>query len=63
MNSEILKSVKGDLETREPKIEEAEELIATLKEVGEDTREMETQLRTLKIRRDKWKKVLIARGY
>ncbi|KKL20551.1 hypothetical protein LCGC14_2454310, partial [marine sediment metagenome] len=34
-----------------------------LKEVGEPVQEMESELRTLKIRRTKWQNMLKARGY
>lgn len=63
MKSQLLESVKEDLKAIEPMIDEAEELIAALKEVGEPTQEMESELRTLKIRRTKWQNMLQARGY
>ncbi len=63
MKSQLLESVKADLVAIEPMIEEAEELIAALKEVGEPVQEMESELRTLKIRRTKWQNMLKARGY
>lgn len=63
MKSALLESVKEDLKAINPMIEEAEELIAALKEVGEPVQEMESELRTLKNRRTKWQNMLKARGY
>lgn len=63
MKSQILESVKEDLKTLEPQIAEAEEIILAMKEVGEDVRQMESDLRTLKIRKEKWGKMLESRGY
>lgn len=62
MQSEILKSVKEDLAKLDPQIIEAEELVDFMREVGEDVSEMNSQIRTLKIRKEKWERVLANRG-
>ncbi len=62
MASEILKSVKEDLIKLEPSILEAEELLDIMKEVGEDIIEMTKELRSLKIRKEKWERALKSRN-
>jgi len=62
MASEVLKNVAADFKRVDPAILEAEELIAAMKEAGEDTVTMEAELRKLKIRKTKWERMLKARG-
>lgn len=62
MPSEVLKTIAGDFKKVDPAIEEAEELIAAMKEAGEDVVSMESELRLLKIRKTKWTRMLKARG-
>ena len=62
MPSEVLKNIAEDFKRIEPAIEEAEELIAAMREAGEDTATMEAELRTLKSRKTKWERMLKARG-
>ena len=62
MPSDVLKGIAEDFKTIDPKIVEAQELIQAMKDAGEPTAEMETELRALKIRKDKWARMLKARG-
>ena len=61
--SEVLKSIAIDLKTLEPQIAEATELVAIMKEAGESVTDMERDLRSLKIKQEKWQKILKSRGY
>ena len=60
--SEVLKSIAEDIKTLRPQIEEAKELIAALKEAGENTTKAEQDLRSLEIRLSKWERMLKARN-
>jgi len=62
MASEILKTIASDIESVTSKIEEAQELIGALKEAGEDTSQLEIDLRSLLVRKTKWENMLRARG-
>jgi hypothetical protein len=62
MPSQVLIDIASDFKRVEPAIEEAEELIKAMREAGEDTTTMEAELRTLKIRKGKWERMLKARG-
>lgn len=62
MPNEILKTIAGDIQEVNDKIEEARELIGAMKEAGEDTHEMEADLRLLTVRKNKWENMLHARG-
>ena len=61
--NEVLKSVAADIATINTAIRNAEELIAALREAGESVTDQEASLRTLKIRKEKWERMLQARGY
>ena len=62
MPNEILEGIAVDLKNVQGAIDEAEDLVSALKEAGEDVSEWETQIRSLKIRREKWRKMLDSRG-
>lgn len=62
MTSEVLKNIAGDFSRIDPAISEAEELIKALKDAGEETASMEAELRKLLMRKDKWSRMLKARG-
>jgi len=62
MASEILESIADDIKTVNNKIEEAQELISALKQAGEDTQQLETDLRLLIVRKTKWENMLRSRG-
>lgn len=62
MPSEVLKNIAADFKRVNPAIKEAEELIQAMKEAGEETSGMEAELRKLKMRKDKWQRMLKARG-
>ena len=63
MPNEILKGIAADIKDVQVAIDEAEDLIAAMKEAGESVTELESDLRDLKIRKVKWEKMLAARGY
>ena len=62
MPSEVLKNIAADFKRVNPAIKEAEELIQAMKDAGEETAGMEAELRKLKMRKDKWQRMLKARG-
>ena len=62
-DNEVLKSVAADIANINIMIRNAEELIAALREAGETVTDQEAALRTLKIRKEKWERMLQARGY
>ena len=62
MADEILKGIAADIKDVDIAIEEADNLLAAMKEAGETVTELETDLRDLKIRKVKWQKMLEARG-
>jgi len=62
MPSQVLKDIAEDFKRVDPAIKEAEELISAMKEAGEETVTMEAELRTLKLRKTKWERMLRARG-
>jgi hypothetical protein len=61
--NEVLKSVAADIANINKSIAQAEELISALREAGEPVSEQESALRTLRIRKEKWERMLQARGY
>jgi hypothetical protein len=63
MASEVLESIAKDVATINVRIKEAQELIGAMQEAGEPTATLEADLRSLVIRKDKWQKMLEARGY
>ena len=63
MANEILTGIADDMVAVDTAIDEATTLIDALKEAGEPAGDIEGELRTLKIRRDKWKGMLKSRGY
>lgn len=62
MDNEILQNIAEDIKGVNDKIEEARDLISAMKEAGEETGELETELRKLVIRKTKWENMLHARG-
>ncbi len=60
---EILQGIAQDLSEANEAVETAEVLISAMKEAGEETAELETQLRSLKMRKSKWEKMLKGRGF
>lgn len=62
MANDALKQVAQDFKTVAPKMAEAQELIDAMKESGEDTSQMETDLRKLRQRALKWERMLKAKN-
>lgn len=62
MPNEVLQNISKDIQEVNTIIEEAKELIGAAKEAGEDTTEMEAEMRSLEIRKVKWERMLSARG-
>ncbi len=63
MSDEILRGIAQELSQADEALETAEVLIAAMKEAGEDATELETNLRSVKMRKSKWEKMLKARGF
>ncbi|KKM01097.1 hypothetical protein LCGC14_1797800 [marine sediment metagenome] len=62
MASEILQNIAKDIHRVDGFIAEAKELISASREAGEDTHEMEAEMKLLEIRKLKWERMLSARG-
>ena len=62
MANETLKAIGEDINKITESIAEAEELVSALKEAGEETATLESELRTLKVRKGKWERMLRNRG-
>lgn len=60
---ELLRQVASDLKNVDPQIAEAEKLIAVMRAAGENTTQLESRLRGLRDKRDKWKRAMADRGY
>lgn len=63
MSDQILGQIASDLKTVSSEIEKANSLISVMKDAGEDTAKVESDLRQLIIKRDKWARTLKDRGY
>jgi len=62
MADEILQEIAGDVKNIQVAIDRAKILISAMKEAGEDTHEMEADIRLLEVRKTKWERMLKARG-
>ncbi len=62
MASEILQNIATDIKEIDKIVVEAKELISAMKEAGEETTQMEADLRLLEIRKTKWQRMLQSRG-
>jgi len=62
MPQEILTRVAEDIKDVDVRLVQARELIMAMKEAGEDVTPMETDIRQLETRRNKWERMLKARG-
>ena len=62
MPDPVLESVAEDLKVMSTELDRAKSLITVLKEAGEDTVKIESDIRALEIRKKKWERVLAARG-
>ena len=62
MANEILSGIAADMKEVDVAVHEAEDLLEAMKEAGESVTELETELRTLKLRKNKWENMLKSRG-
>jgi len=62
MADEILQDIAKDVKSIQTSIDRAKILISAMKEAGEDTHEMEADIRLLEVRKTKWERMLKARG-
>ncbi len=62
MAEEILEEIAKDVHDIQFAIDRAKILISAMKEAGEDTHEMEADIRLLEVRKTKWERMLKARG-
>jgi hypothetical protein len=62
MADEVLESIAKDIRDIQTSLDRAKTLISAMKEAGEDTHEMEADVRTLEIRKTKWERMLKSRG-
>lgn len=61
--NEILQGTADDLKEIQERIKDAEELIKVLREAGQDTIKVESDLKQAKIQYERWRKTLENRGY
>lgn len=62
MPNEVLKGIAEDMKEVDHALAEAKELVSAMKEAGEDVSAMETDIRSLEIRKVKWERMLKSRG-
>jgi len=62
MENEILNGVAKDMEQVTKRLVQAQDLVDALKEAGEDTSKMESDMRLLQMRKGKWENMLKNRG-
>lgn len=62
MSDALLRGVAEDLKNADTAITEAQKLIDAMKEAGETVTAQEAEIRSLRIRKDKWQRMLEARG-
>lgn len=62
MSDALLRGVAADLKGVDTAINEAQTLIDAMKEAGETVTNQEAELRSLRIRKTKWERMLEARG-
>jgi len=58
-----IKQMVEDVKRGEAYRDQAREWVAMMKEAGEDTTQLENDLRKNEIRLDRWKNMLVNRGY
>lgn len=63
MSDIMFQRIARDLSSIKSQYVVAVDLISAMKEAGEDTTEVESTLRGLQIRQDKWTRMLEARGF
>lgn len=62
-SSLMFERISRDLKSIKSQYKVASDLISAMKEAGEDTAELESDLRKLEVRQDKWERMLDARGF
>lgn len=62
MADPVLESVAEDLKVITSELDRAKSLVQVLKEAGEDTVKIESDIKALEIRKKKWERVLETRG-
>ena len=62
MATDVLKNIAAQFADVEEQIKEAEDLLKAMQDAGEDVTTMKADLGALKMRRDKWVRMLSARG-
>ena len=62
MANEVLKSIADDIRVIDKDIQEAEALLSAMSEAGEDVTELKADLQAAKLRRERWVRMLKARG-
>ena len=62
MSDEILKDVASSIGGLHKNVSKAKDLIAALKDAGEDTMSLETNFRQAQVRMDRWTRMLEGRN-
>lgn len=62
MSNEVLSNIASQFGDVEKQIVEAENLIKAMEDAGENVTTLKAELSALKMRKDKWQRMLSARG-
>lgn len=60
--NDVLTQLGGEISKINREIDETHELITALREAGEETAELESELKKTEIRKNRWQNMLEARG-
>lgn len=63
MPNQVLEEIAGTIKDLDKQIDEAQELLNALSEAGEDVTLIKADLSKLRVRKNKWERMLKARGY
>lgn len=63
MASDVLSDIQAQMPVLDQQIKDGKELIKLLREVGEDTTQLEANFRDLERKQAKWSAALKSRGY
>ncbi len=62
MATDVLRDIAAQFGDVEEQVKQAEELLKAMQDAGEDVVQMKADLSALKLRKDKWQRMLAARG-
>lgn len=63
MADEILEQIAADIKSVNERLTRARDLAEALREAGEDTTKIDSQIHQLEVRKSRWEAMLKGRGY